>query len=307
MSFKDFFTISTWWGKLLGAFFGYLTAGPLGALFGILVGNFFDRGLATHFTNPHWYYLSEKRATVQKVFFEATFSVMGHIAKADGRVTEQELNMARILMKEMQLSKEQKTLAKRLFNEGKDPDFKLEETLSQLQRTCRDNRDLLKLFVDIQYRAAQVDGLTTKKIKALDTVFSYLGFAPLHKQYRFYDDFSYNSYSQQQQGQEEARQRSQYNQRHQQGQESGYSSSQKQYQYRRPSPQNSMAHAYALLEVNPDATKQEVKHAYRKLLSRNHPDKLIAQGLPEEMIKIANDKTHKIMKAYELICQNKGW
>lgn len=311
MSFKDFFTLSTWWGKLLGAFFGYLTAGPLGALFGILVGNFFDRGLATHFTNPHWYYLSEKRTTVQKVFFETTFSVMGHIAKADGRVTEQEVNMARLLMKEMQLSKEQKILAKRLFNEGKDASFKLELTLGQLQRTCRDNRDLLKLFVDIQYRAAQVDGLTTQKIKVLDTVFACLGFAPLHKQYRFYDDFSYSSYAQQQQEQEEVRrQQYQHNQRQQQDQyqESSYSSSsQKQYHYRRPSPQNTLAHAYALLEVNPEATKQEVKHAYRKLLSRNHPDKLIAQGLPEEMIKIANDKTHKIMKAYELICQNKGW
>ncbi len=310
MSFKDFFTLSTWWGKLLGAFFGFLTAGPIGALFGILVGNFFDKGLASHFSNPHWFYLSEKRIAVQKIFFETTFSVMGHIAKADGRVTEQELDMARLLMKEMQLSNEQKTLAKRLFNEGKDTRFKLEAALGELQRACRDNRDLLKLFVDIQYRAAQVDGLTNKKIKVLDIVFSCLGFAPLHKQYRFYDDFSYSSYAQQQQEEEEWRRQYQQNRSQQKGpyQGSGSSSSyQKQNQYRKPSPQNNLAHAYALLEVTPEATKQEVKHAYRKLLSRNHPDKLIAQGLPEEMIKLANDKTHKIMKAYELICQNKGW
>lgn len=308
MSFKDFFTLSTWWGKLLGAFFGYLTAGPLGALFGILVGNFFDRGLATHFSDPHWYYLSEKRAHVQKIFFETTFSVMGHIAKADGRVTEQEVNMARLLMREMQLSKEHKILAKRLFNEGKETSFKLELTLSQLQIACRDNRDLLKLFVDIQYRAAQVDGLTTQKIKVLDTVFSCLGFAPLHKQYRFFDDFSYSSYAQQQQEQEERRQQYQNNQyQHKQQQQESSSSSQNQHYYRKQSPQNTLAHAYALLEVTPEASKQVVKHAYRKLLSRNHPDKLIAKGLPEEMIKIANDKTHKIMKAYELICQSKGW
>ncbi len=55
------------------------------------------------------------------------------------------------------------------------------------------------------------------------------------------------------------------------------------------------------------ASKQEVKKAYRRLLSRNHPDKLIAQGLPEAMIKVANEKTQKIMKAYELICRSKGW
>ncbi len=50
-----------------------------------------------------------------------------------------------------------------------------------------------------------------------------------------------------------------------------------------------------------------MKRAYRRLISRNHPDKLIAQGLPEEMIKIANDKTQKITKAYEQICTSKGW
>ena len=70
---------------------------------------------------------------------------------------------------------------------------------------------------------------------------------------------------------------------------------------------NNLDHAYALIEVNPKSSKQEVKKAYRRLISRNHPDKLIAQGLPEEMIKIANEKTQKIMKAYELICKTKGW
>ncbi|RUR17606.1 co-chaperone DjlA [Legionella sp. km535] len=303
MTFREFFTLSTWWGKLLGAFFGFLSAGPIGALFGILVGNFFDRGLASHYSNPHWYYHSEKRKAVQKAFFETTFSVMGHIAKADGRVTEQEISMAKLLMKEMRLNSEQIERAKRLFNEGKNKQFKLDTALFELKKICRDNRDLLKLFVDIQYRAAQVDGLTTAKIKVLDVVFACLGFAPLHRQYRFYDDFKYSSYAQQQQ--EQAQQ--QNNQQHQYNEYSHNYSSQKQYQYKQQSSQNNLAHAYALLEVNPNSTKQEVKRSYRRLLSRNHPDKLIAQGLPEEMIKLANDKTHKIMKAYELICQNKGW
>ncbi|KTD39225.1 DNA binding protein DnaJ, heat shock protein [Legionella moravica] len=303
MTFREFFTLSTWWGKLLGAFFGFLSAGPIGALFGILVGNFFDRGLASHYSNPHWYYHSEKRKAVQKAFFETTFSVMGHIAKADGRVTEQEISMAKLLMKEMRLNSEQIERAKRLFNEGKNKQFKLETALFELKKICRDNRDLLKLFVDIQYRAAQVDGLTTAKIKVLDVVFACLGFAPLHRQYRFYDDFKYSSYAQQQQEQTQQ----QNNQQHQYNEYSHNYSSQKQYQYKQQSSQNNLAHAYALLEVNPNSTKQEVKRSYRRLLSRNHPDKLIAQGLPEEMIKLANDKTHKIMKAYELICQNKGW
>ncbi|MDI1353169.1 MAG: co-chaperone DjlA [bacterium] len=296
MNFREFFTTNSWWGKLIGALFGYLSGGPFGALVGILIGNFFDKGLAQHFANPHLIYHTEKRATVQKIFFESTFLVMGHIAKIDGRVSPQEIEMAKLLMDEMRLSNGQKILAKRLFNEGKDKEFKLEGILTKLRNIGRDNRELIKLFIDIQYRAASVDGLSLKKIKALDTIFTNLGFAPLNQQYRFYEDFGYTESSAHRE-QEETPHWNSYQSKQEQ----------KQHHYKPQSPPNYLAHAYALIEVNPQANKQEVKRAYRRLLSRNHPDKLIAQGLPEEMIKIANDKTHKIRKAYELICESKGW
>jgi DnaJ like chaperone protein len=304
MTFKEFFTTNTWWGKIIGAFLGYLIAGSAGAFIGLLVGNLFDKGLASHFSNPHLLYHAQKKQAVQKIFFESTFAVMGHVAKADGRVSAQEIQMAKVLMQEMRLNKQQKELAKRLFTEGKQLTFRLDIMISELKRACRDNRELLKLFIDIQYRAAQVDGLSIKKIKALDTIFSQLGFAPLHQQYRFYEDFgttsnaSQNSYEETQDtsGQQQHQKRQQYQ-------------NNQQYQgtYQRYSSRNGLDHAYALLEVTPDANKQDVKKAYRRLLSKNHPDKLIAQGLPEAMIKMANEKTHKIMKAYDLICQNKGW
>lgn len=297
MTFREFFIISTWWGKIIGAFFGYLIDGSTGTLFGLLVGNFFDRGLAHYYSNPHWSYYSEKRKAVQKIFFEATFSIMGHLAKADGQVTEQELNIARLLMDEMRLSKDQKTLAKQLFNQGKQPLFNLREVLDKLKRTCKDNRDLLKLFLDIQYRAALTDGLNTKKIQLLDVIFSTLDFAPLHRQYRFYEDFG-KSYTYEQANSNEQQSQHQYS-------SSESYSSYNRYNYQ--STRTNLDYAYALLEISPNASKQEVKRAYRRLLSRNHPDKLIAQGLPQEMIKMANEKTQKIVKAYELICSNKGW
>ena len=297
MSLRDFFIVSTWWGKIIGAFFGYLIDGPTGAIFGLLVGNFFDRGLYNYFSNPHWRYYTEKRKAIQKVFFEATFSIMGHLAKADGRVSEQELDMARLFMDEMRLSSEQKTLAKHLFNDGKKAQFNLDAALEHLKKACKDNRDLLRLFIDIQYRAAQADGLGAEKIQILDKIFSKLDFAPLHKQYRFYEDFG-TSYSSE--APDDTKQQSQ-----QSSSSSRSYSSYSRYNYQ-PSKTN-MDYAYALLEVSPNASKQEVKKAYRRLLSRNHPDKLIAQGLPQEMIKIANEKTQKIVKAYELICTSKGW
>lgn len=289
MNLREFFTTQTWWGKLIGGFFGYLSGGSIGALLGVLAGNLFDRGFANYYSNPHLLYHAEKQKTVQKKFFETTFSMLGHIAKADGRVSEQEINRAKQLMDEMKLSKEQKKLAKKLFNEGKQTTYNVNSALLDLKRACGHHRELLKLFIDIQYKAAQVDGLSAKKIKALDLVFCLLGFAPLHHQQRFYDDFNY-SYAEQEENKK--------------SQNHDSSSTE---QKKKQSPKSKLDHAYALLEMSQDTSQQELKKAYRRLLSKNHPDKLIAKGLPQEMIKMANEKTQKIVKAYELICKSKGW
>ncbi|MFT4058905.1 MAG: co-chaperone DjlA [Legionella sp.] len=292
MNFKKIFTANSWWGKFIGAFIGYCIAGPIGILLGLFAGTLFTRRLSLYYANPHWSYFQERNAAVQKAFFETTFSIMGYLAKTDGRITTQEIELARSVMREMHLKPEQKLVAIHLFNEGKSPHFNLREKLAQLLIACRSNRELLKLFINIQYQMAQVDSLTTRKIQVLDMIFTSLGFAPIHKQYRFYEDFGFNySHTQNQ------------NETHQSSSES-YSSYSK-YNYK-PSKTN-LDHAYALIEVSPNANQQEVKRAYRRLLSRNHPDKLIAQGLPQEMIKIANEKTQKIVKAYESICESKGW
>lgn len=278
MNLRQFFTSNHWYGKIIGCFLGYaMTHSPVGALFGLLIGNFFDRGLSAHFSqfNATWY--DEKRETVQKIFFEATFTIMGHVAKADGRVSENEIQMARNMMSELHLSREQKQLAKGYFNTGKAADFDMTRLLTLLLNACRHNPDLLKLFMDIQYRYAQVDGLSSQKLQLLDTIFRTMGFAPLNQQYRYNEDFSGQRYS-----------------GSSQGQQAGTTS-------------HSLTQAYAILEIDPSASKQDVKRAYRRMISKNHPDKLIAQGLPEKMIKLANDKTQKITRAYEEICAVKGW
>ena len=114
-----------------------------------------------------------------------------------------------------------------------------------------------------------------------------MGLAPLNKQNRFYEDFANFSWDK--------------NENHQQ------SSSSYQQTNQRRNPKSKLDEAYAILEVSPINSKQEIKKSYRRLISRNHPDKLIAKGLPESMIKIANEKTQAIRKAYEQISASKGW
>ena len=59
--------------------------------------------------------------------------------------------------------------------------------------------------------------------------------------------------------------------------------------------------AYEVLEVNESMSDAEIKKAYRRLMSQNHPDKLSSQGLPEEMIELAKERTQEIQSAYEMI------
>ena len=63
--------------------------------------------------------------------------------------------------------------------------------------------------------------------------------------------------------------------------------------------------AYAVLGVTASATDVEVKRAYRRLMSQHHPDKLVSQGLPKEMLELAKRKTQDIQAAYELINQHR--
>lgn len=281
MNQHPFFTSHHWWGKLIGGMLGFLAFGPTGAFFGVLAGNLFDRGLAENLARPYSSFHAETRKSVQKAFFETTFLVMGHISKADGYITKKQISMASELMKDLRLNKQQLQLAQHYFSEGKKQHFDLWKSLSSLREATKDNPALLKLFIDLQYQAALVDGLSIKKQQLLNNILSYMGYAPLQQQYRFYEDFGTQSRYQQQ----------------------NYSSSNTQYQ----KPQSQTANPYTLLGIPTTATKQEVKRAYQRLISRNHPDKLIAKGLPEAMIKIANEKTQQIRKAYEQICAEKGW
>ena len=69
---------------------------------------------------------------------------------------------------------------------------------------------------------------------------------------------------------------------------------------------NRVADAYQLLGVSADSSDTVVKKAYRKLMSQHHPDKLMAQGVPAEMLEVAKRKTQDIQAAYELLKQQRG-
>lgn len=64
---------------------------------------------------------------------------------------------------------------------------------------------------------------------------------------------------------------------------------------------------YTVLGLDTTASDADVKAAYRRLIKANHPDRVIAQGLPEEFVELANEKLAKINGAYDQVARERGF
>lgn len=260
----------SWWGKLLGGSFGYLLGGPLGALIGIALGHNFDKGLVA---NLRMQFEPGNQERVQAAFFTAVFSVMGHLAKADGRVSEKEIELARDIMQRMNLTEAMRQTAIQLFSQGKHPDFVLSDVLRQFRRECHGRRNLMRMFAEILMHSAYADGrLDAPERSVLEQIRIELGFTA--REFRHIEAVVYNA-------------------RYFGSGEGGRQA---------PAPAGASLHeAYAILGVEESASDAKIKKAYRRMMNQHHPDKLVAKGLPEEMIKLATEKTQEIKQAYEMI------
>ncbi|MCW7551191.1 co-chaperone DjlA [Endozoicomonas gorgoniicola] len=264
---------------VIGAFLGLIWGGPFGALLGGFLGRWIDRNFIK--SNQSYRQAGQRsynRQRAQSAFFRASFLVMGRIAKADGRVSEDEIQMASAIMREMRLSEEQRRAAIELFNQGKNPSTDISEALAEFRRVAGSST-LIPMFLEIQLQAAYADGGLTQSERVVfrhicdQLGVSQLNFELLHKRFQAQQAYYHHA------GQQQA------------GGGGGWG---------RPG-RDELKQAYQILGVEPSATDAEVKRAYRKLMSQHHPDKLVAKGLPEEMMEVAKQKTQEIQGAYDHI------
>jgi len=262
--------MAQWTGKLVGGLVGAFF-GPIGAAVGVLLGHQIDRNSeAGPARGP-----ALDSAAIGERFFRTTFQVMGHVAKADGRVSEQEIAAARAVMSELRLDAAQVRAAIAQFTIGKQPSFDLYAALDALAQACGGRPDLTRVFVEIQMRAALGGSdLGPAARERMRRVAARLGVSALELAHieavlRLRAAAAAGG----------------------QGRAAGA---------------QSLEQAYSVLEVTAAASDDEVAKAYRRQLSRHHPDKLKANGLPDSMIEHAKQRTQQIIEAYELIRERRG-
>ena len=250
---------------MLLALIGALVGGAIGSLPGVFIGGLigYYGGIALQ------RYVIGNLRVAHTQLFDSVFAIMGALCKADQVITRDEINAVEQIFRMLNLHGEQRDQAKAAFNRGKQPDFDLDSAVDQFAQLTRGRGPLLQLFLQLQVMAVAADGrIDPAEHEMLVRIARRLGLSEA--------DVS----------QLEALLRATKEGRSAPG---------------GAPPKDRIADAYAALGVTPDSNPAEIKRAYRKLISQNHPDKLAARGLPESMRPVAEERSRELNAAYDLL------
>jgi len=269
--------------KLIAAIAGLVSLGPFGAILGwfagSLVSNLITDGPRALMPGGR----REIRQERQAVFLKTLFLLMGRLAKADSKVSQSEINHVEQFMAQMGMTAEHRKEAIAHFQEGVKADFHMDDTLSYFLKVCGRSLQMKHLLLVYMSGVALADGeIHSAENELLRRVAGKLG----------YSEQAFNQLMAMIQGQNRFAGGAGYQQHQEAGAGAG------------AGPQgatNTLEDAYQALGVSSSASDKEIKRAYRKLISQYHPDKLIGQGVPEDMIQKATERSKEIHSAYDLI------
>jgi DnaJ like chaperone protein len=244
---------------------GALLGASFGGVAGLIIGGLFGyaAGLALR------QFVVGSLQVAQSQLLDSTFSIMGALCKADNVVTRDEINAVKQIFAMLKLQGESREQAKAAFNRGKQAGFDLDAAVDQFARLSRGRGPLVQLFLQLQCMAVVADGrIDPAEHAMLVRIAQRLGLTEA-------DVSQLDALLRAAMGGPSA---------------TG------------GAPQKARLHdAYAALGITADAKPAEIKRAYRKLISQNHPDKLAARGLPESMRPVAEERSRELNSAYDMI------
>ena len=253
--------------KLIGALLGFYFLGFFGAFIGYFLGSVIDRYIAYGIggVNP----LSQHQR--QSVFLETVFILMGKLAKADGHISQDEIDHVEQFIQKLGMSAEHRQQAIALFKQGADANFDIEPSLKKFIAICGNTNNLKQMLLVYLIVMALSDGhIHSAEEIMLKDVARHFG----------YDQAAFKQILDMV-----------LNQSHFAG---GQTTS-----------ATSLEDAYKALGVSKESSDHEIKRAYRKLMSQYHPDKLMGQGVPEDMIAVATEQAKEVQVAYNLIATSR--
>lgn len=246
---------------IIGALLGAAFGGLPGLLLGGLIGYVASIGLQQRIVGS--------LRVAQSALLDSTFSIMGALCKADSVVTRDEIKTVEQIFRMLNLHGELRENAKAAFNRGKQPDFSLDAAVDQFAQISHGRRPLVSLFLQLQCMAVAADGRVDPAEHAM--------LVRIAKRLNL--------------GEADVMQLEALLRAATAGPSAGPAAP----------ARDRLADAYTALGVSPEASPAEIKRAYRRLISQNHPDKLASRGLPESMRAVAEERSREINAAYDLI------
>lgn len=254
--------------KLIGVVLGLIFHDFWLGLLGYIVGSFLDRVrvYGTGGMNPL------QNSLRQAVFLETLFISMGKLAKADGHVSQDEIDHVEQFMQKLGMTADHRLQAIALFKQGADLSFDIKPTYNRFMKVCGHTRDLKQFILASLIVMAMADGHFHPAEQALlNEIAGYLG----------YDEATYKRLI-------------------------DMVLNQSNFGGEQTNSAEALEAAYKALGVTQESTDAEIKRAHRKLMSQYHPDKLMGQGVPEDMIAMATEQAKEIQLAYDLIKKSRN-
>lgn len=245
-----------WTGKIIGGVLGSLL-GPLGTVVGVGIGHQFDKG-------------ASKVKQVSQTFQVAFFGCLAKMARADGTISQEEIDAVEHIMAQFRYTGETRQQAVEIFRRAKDDPHTAEDYINQLAGVIQFNPQIAMTFIGALHAVALADGeLHPNEHDILLQAERAFRLRPGTIDAMLNGNFRGGSAG-------PARQA------------------------------NALADAYKVLDISPETSDADIKKIYRQKCMEFHPDKLASKGLPEEFMTYAHDQLTKINEAYDVIKSARG-